>query len=105
MLHVLHLTYRHSEQAAAPHVADHVRFLEEHHRAGTFLFSGQTEPTAHGGVILAKGVDRATVERIASEDPFVLAGVAGYSILTLTPGRVHPALAPLLGVDASRVRG
>ncbi|MCE9667299.1 YciI family protein [Myxococcus stipitatus] len=105
MLHVLHLHYRHSERAAEPHVADHVRFLERHHREGTFIFSGQTEPTSHGGVILARDVDRATVERIASEDPFILAGVADYTILTLTPGRVHPSLAALLGVDASRVRG
>ncbi|MCP3061963.1 YciI family protein [Myxococcus sp. K38C18041901] len=104
MLHVLCLEYRLSEAAAAPHVSDHVRFLERHHRSGTFILSGQTVPTALGGVILARGVDRVTVERIAAEDPFVLAGVARYTLLTVDPGRLHPALGALLAVDASRER-
>ncbi|WP_426753792.1 YciI family protein [Myxococcus sp. Y35] len=105
MLHLLCLKYRESEAAAAPYVADHVRFLERYHGAGTFILSGQTVPTSLGGVIVARGIDRAAVERIAAEDPFVLAGVAEYTILSIEPGRVHPALGVLLDVDAHRIRG
>jgi uncharacterized protein YciI len=104
MLHLLVLRYRVAEREAEPHVAEHVRYLERHHRAGTFLVSGQTVPSEHGGAILARGVDRATVERLIAEDPFVRAGVAEYTVTSIDPGRVHPALAELLGVSASRVR-
>jgi uncharacterized protein YciI len=97
MLHLLVLRYTASEREAAPYVAAHVDFLERHHRDGTFLVSGQTVPSAHGGAIVAAGVDRAAVERITAEDPFVVAGVAGYTITTIDPGRVHPALADVLG--------
>ncbi len=105
MVHLLFLQYTGSEQAAEPFVADHVLFLERHHREGTFLLSGQTVPSAEGGAIVACGVDRAAVERIVAEDPFVVAGVAKYTVVTIDPGRVHPALADVLGVDEARVRG
>ena len=54
-------------------------------------------PSAQGGAIVASGIDRAAVERITAEDPFVVAGVASYTVTTIDPGRVHPALADVLG--------
>jgi uncharacterized protein YciI len=105
MLHLLLLRYTASEQEAAPFVAAHVEFLERHHRDGTFLVSGQAVPSAQGGAIVVGGVDRAGAERIAAEDPFVVAGVAGYTVTTIDPGRVHAALADVLGVDDARRRG
>ncbi|WP_240033055.1 YciI family protein [Micromonospora globbae] len=97
MLHLLLLRYTGSERDAQPYVAGHVRFLERHHQQGTFLVSGQTVPSTEGGAILAHAVDRETVQRIVAEDPFVVAGVATYTVTTIEPGRVHPALADLLG--------
>jgi uncharacterized protein YciI len=105
MLHLLFLRYTASEEEAEPFVAAHVGFLERHHRDGTFLVSGQTVPPAEGGAIVDCGVDRGAIGRIAAEDPFVVAGVAKYTVTTIAPGRVHPALAGALGVDGSRVRG
>ncbi|MFF8549727.1 hypothetical protein ACF07Z_22975 [Streptomyces albidoflavus] len=62
---------------------------------------GRTAPTEDGGAILAHGTDRAGIERIAAEDPFVAHGVAGHDVTTtLTPGRVHPARAHLLAEDS-----
>jgi uncharacterized protein YciI len=98
MLHLLMLRYTASERDAEPYIAAHVDFLERHHGDGTFLVSGQTVPSAHGGAILAAGIDRPTAERIAAEDPFVVAGVAAYTITTIVPGRVHPDLAGVLTV-------
>ncbi|MFE1920971.1 hypothetical protein ACFW91_00195 [Streptomyces asoensis] len=46
-------------------------------------------------MIIAHGVDRSAVEQITAQDPFVVNGVAEYTITTITPGRVHPALDPL----------
>ncbi|GAA2430396.1 YciI family protein [Streptomyces macrosporus] len=105
MLHLMMVEYTDSAEAAEPFVAAHVEYLERRHREGTFLVSGQTVPAERGGAIVACGVDRATAERIAAEDPFVVAGVARYEITTIDPGRVHPALAGVPGMDASRVRG
>jgi uncharacterized protein YciI len=104
MLHLLILRYTGPERAAEPYVAAHVGFLERHHRDGTFLVSGQAVPSGLGGAIVAHGVDRAAVERITAEDPFVVAGVAAYTVTTIEPGRVHRELAGLLAADGSRVR-
>lgn len=104
MLHLLSLRYTGSEQEAAPYVAAHVAFLERHHRDGTFLVSGQTVPPSEGGAIVAAGVDRGTAERLTAQDPFVVAGVAAYTITTIAPGRVHPALADVLAADPARIR-
>jgi uncharacterized protein YciI len=100
VLHLMSLRYTRTEEAAGPFVGAHVAYLERHHKDGTFLVSGQTVPTALGGAIVACGVDRAGIERIAAEDPFVVNGVAVYAITTITPARVHPALEDLL--DAAR---
>ncbi|WP_406672981.1 YciI family protein [Nonomuraea sp. N2-4H] len=100
MLHLLLLRYTGSEEAAGPYVAAHVEFLERHHRAGVFLASGQTVPTSVGGAIVVCGVDREEAERIAAEDPFVVAGVAAYTITTIDVGRAHPVLAEMLGARA-----
>jgi uncharacterized protein YciI len=96
VLHLLFLTYTAAEEDAEPFVRDHVAFLEEHHGDGIFLVSGQTAPTTIGGAIIAQGVDRAGVEQIVRQDPFVTHGVAEYTITTIVPGRVHPALSALL---------
>jgi uncharacterized protein YciI len=99
MLHLLSLHYTAPEQEAEPFVRDHISYLERHHQDGTFLVSGQTVPTSIGGVIIARGFDRAAIEQIAAQDPFVLNDVAEYTITTITPGRVHPDLSPLLRTD------
>jgi uncharacterized protein YciI len=96
MLHLLSLHYTASEHDAEPYIAAHVAYLERHHHDGTFLASGQTVPTSIGGAIIAHGVDRPTIEQITAQDPFVTNDVAKYSITTITPGRVHPALADVL---------
>lgn len=104
MLHLLIVTYTGTEEDAVPYIRDHVGYLERHHAEGTFLVSGQTLPSSQGGAIVACGVDRATVERITAQDPFVVAGVATYSITTIEPGRIHPALSLPLTGDGTRSR-
>ena len=48
------------------------------------------------GAIIARGVDRSTIEQITTRDPLVANGVARYTITTITPGRVHPGFADIL---------
>jgi uncharacterized protein YciI len=64
------------DAAMKPHVA----YLNKHYDAGTFLISGRKVPR-DGGVILALGDDRAAIEAIVREDPFVARGLADYRII------------------------
>jgi uncharacterized protein YciI len=58
----------------------HVAWLNKHYAAGTFLVSGRKVPR-DGGIILAIGDDRAAVEAIVREDPFVARGLADYRLI------------------------
>ena len=53
----------------------HVAWLDRHYKDGTFVASGRKVPR-DGGVILAIAPDRAAVEAIVAEDPFVARGLA-----------------------------
>lgn len=53
----------------------HVAWLNTHYAAGTFVLSGRKVPR-DGGIILATGHDRARIEAIVREDPFVVRGLA-----------------------------
>lgn len=95
VLHVLIVRHVAAPELVAPHVAQHVAYLERHHESGTFLLSGPAVLEEHGGVIVAHG-DRDEVERITREDAFVRAGVSTYEIVTINARRIHPALEDLL---------
>jgi uncharacterized protein YciI len=99
-MHVLILRYLVPAQQAEPHAAEHAAYLDRHHADGTFVLSGETEPSQADGVILATGLDRSGIEEVAAADPFVMAGVGSYDILSITPGRAHPDLTGLLGIPA-----
>ncbi|MEU6725752.1 YciI family protein [Nonomuraea wenchangensis] len=96
VLHVLLVRYTAPPAEVAPHVPGHVAYLRRWHADGMFLLSGQTVPDDLGGVILAVG-DRERVERAAAEDPFAVAGVAAYDIVTVEAGRADARLRALLG--------
>ncbi len=53
--------------------------------AGRLLFSGRLNPVT-GGVILATGT-REEVDRLIAEDPFVIEGVAAYTVVEFDPNR------------------
>jgi uncharacterized protein YciI len=58
----------------------HVAFLEKYFTSGHFLVSGRQVPRT-GGVILARAKDRAAVERITKQDPFVKGKLASVDIV------------------------
>lgn len=57
----------------------HMAWLHAHYADGTFVASGRKVPR-DGGIILAVG-ERAAIEAIAKEDPFVSRGLAETRIL------------------------
>ncbi|WP_078968143.1 MULTISPECIES: YciI family protein [unclassified Streptomyces] len=76
---VLELTYTAPVERADALLDAHVEWLDAQYAAGVFLASGRKNPR-DGGVILAAGVDRAEIERIAAADPFSTEGVCAYRI-------------------------
>ncbi|MFE2247327.1 YciI family protein [Streptomyces lavendulae] len=76
---VMELTYIAPVESVEEEMDAHLAWLDGYYASGVFLASGRKVPR-DGGVILATGVSRAEVERIAAEDPFAVAGVCAYRI-------------------------
>jgi uncharacterized protein YciI len=77
---VIELVYKVDLADIDKHMKDHVAFLRKHYAAGNFLVSGRKIPR-DGGIILAVGADRAQIEAIVRDDPFVSRGLADYRII------------------------
>lgn len=58
----------------------HMTYLRTHYADGTFVVSGRKIPR-DGGIILATGVDRARLDQIVRDDPFVARGLAEFRII------------------------
>ncbi|MCX4528977.1 MULTISPECIES: YciI family protein [unclassified Streptomyces] len=76
---VMELTYIAPIEAVEEQMDAHIAWLDGHYAAGVFLASGRKVPR-DGGVVLAGGVSRAEIEKIAADDPFTVAGVCEYRI-------------------------
>jgi len=95
---VLELTYQRPLQEIDAAMKRHMAFLDRYYAAGTFLVSGRKVPR-DGGIIIATGTDRAQVEAIAHEDPFVVEGLATVRVIEFRasqladdmPARLAPA--------------
>ncbi|MEU3885451.1 YciI family protein [Streptomyces sp. NPDC029041] len=88
---VLELTYTAPLEAVDAVLEEHVDWLDEQYRQGVFLASGRKNPR-DGGVIIAVAGDRARIEAIAAEDPFVTAGVCAYRVTEFAATKTAPAL-------------
>jgi len=67
---------------------EHVRFLQQQYDAGLFVASGRQVPRT-GGVILASGTDKATLEAIMTRDPFVRESAARFEVIEFTPSQTR----------------
>ncbi|MER5736379.1 YciI family protein [Streptomyces sp. NPDC002262] len=89
---VMELTYTAPVERADALMDAHIAWLDEQYAAGVFLASGRKNPR-DGGVILAAGVDRAAIERIAAADPFSSEGVCAYRITEFYASKTVEGLA------------
>jgi uncharacterized protein YciI len=74
---------------------DHRRFLERFYTDGTFVMSGRQVPR-QGGFILAACEDRARMEAVIAQDPFVRGGVAEYRVVQVQPTKAGRLMQPVL---------
>jgi uncharacterized protein YciI len=77
---IIELTYKADLADIDAHMRAHMRFLQAHYDAGTFLMSGRKVPR-DGGIIVATAASREAIEAIAREDPFVSRGLAEARII------------------------
>ena len=71
--------------------SDHLRHLETYAARGVFHAWARREP-ATGGVLIARAPDRAALEAVVAEDPYVRAGVARAEIVAFNPQNVRGTL-------------
>ncbi len=72
---IIELTYTADLAQIDKAMRAHMQFVNAHYASGHFVVSGRKIPR-DGGIILAVGKDRAEVEAIAQQDPFVAKGLA-----------------------------
>ncbi|HEY4288512.1 MAG TPA: YciI family protein [Puia sp.] len=79
-LFVIFLRYLVSLEKIDAVMEKHVAFLDKYFASGEFLVSGRQVPRT-GGIIIARGRDRAAVERITKQDPFIKGRLASVDIV------------------------
>ncbi len=84
---VIELSYKVDLAQIDAHMKQHMAFLRKHYAAGTFVVSGRKIPR-DGGIIIAVGSDRAAIEAIAHEDPFVALGLADVRIVEFRASQI-----------------
>ncbi len=94
---VIELIYKAELAAIDARMRAHMRFLKKYYASGHFLVSGRKIPR-DGGIILALGSDRAEIEAIVREDPFVREGLAEFRVIEFRVSQRADNLAELLSV-------
>ncbi len=90
-MYIITLTLTDKKSKAADFMAAHNDWIAGGFEDGVFLFVGSLKPQP-GGVLLAAGIDRASLEQRVAMDPFVREGIAEPHIQELTPGRTDARL-------------
>lgn len=88
---IVTLTLTEKKSKAPEFMEAHKAWIAKGFNDGIFVLVGSLKPQG-GGVILAIGSDRASIEDRVSEDPFVVKGVATPHIQEVSPGRVASEL-------------
>lgn len=88
---VILLTYLRPVEEVDRFLDAHKSWVRQGFNDGVFLLSGGQRPRV-GGVLLAHGVMRETLESRVSSDPFVVEGVASATVIEGVPSTVDPRL-------------
>ena len=92
---VIQLHYKVAIEKVDQYLIEHRNFLEAGYQKSYFIVSGPKNPRT-GGIIFSQLKDRAQLEKILSEDPFSIHGVADYEIMEFTPVKFHADFAKFL---------
>lgn len=79
---VVSLTYHQPIDVVDALTESHKDWLKKYYAQGVFIASGRKVPRT-GGIILAKSITRAELDKILAEDPFN--AVANYDVIEFVP--------------------
>ncbi len=83
-MYILSLNYNTPLEEVDKYINEHIEFLKKQYEAGIFVMSGRKVPRT-GGIILARNVSLEELNKIISEDPFHINGVAEYEVTQFLP--------------------
>ncbi len=84
---VVSLSYKVELDKVREHLEPHLQFLDKYYALGKFIASGPKVPST-GGVILVNACTKEQIEKIVTEDPFYIEGLADYTIVEFNPTKV-----------------
>ena len=87
-LFVISIRYLAPLEAIDAMLPKHVAFLNKHFAAGDFLVAGRQIPRT-GGIIIARGKDHASIERIMKQDPFLKNKLASIDIVQFAASKMN----------------
>ena len=79
-MYLLVVSYTKPVEEVAPYVQSHSDWVKKHFNSGVFLLAGPKK-NKFGGAILVKSIERCELNKIISEDSFVVGDVAEYQII------------------------
>lgn len=85
---VIDIIYKKPLDQIDQHLVAHRAFLEEGYKKDYFIASGPKNPR-EGGIIISQLKDRAQLETILKDDPFLLHDLAEYKIIEFNPVKYH----------------
>jgi len=94
-MYIVSLTYFRPMEEVDALLEPHIQWLDRYFAAELFIAAGRKDPRT-GGIVLVKDIDRARLDTILAEDPFV--AVANYEVTKLGVTRAAEELAALVGM-------
>lgn len=98
---VIELSYKADLSEIDARMKAHMAFLNREYAAGRFIASGRKVPR-DGGIILAVGDDKAEIERLMAQDPFVSHGLADVRIIEFRLSQHAPDAGDKLNQEAAQ---
>lgn len=102
MLFIVTLSNRRPADDIAAHQAGHRDWLVANTRAGRIAVAGPLEPRT-GGLIMAHCADRAELDQMMAEDPFVIHGLVEVQVLCVAAALRHEAFPARWAAEAKAV--
>ncbi|MGJ0193732.1 YciI family protein [Pantoea sp. RRHST58] len=94
-MYIVSLSYFRPVEEVETLLEPHIQWLDRYFAAGVFIAAGRKDPRT-GGIVLVKDIDRARLDTILAEDPFV--AVANYEVTRLNVTRATEEFAALVGM-------
>lgn len=94
-MYVVYLNYFRPVEEVEALLAPHIAWLDRYFNSGEFIAAGRKDPRT-GGMIMVKEMERARLDAILAEDPFV--AVAHYEVTKINVTRTHEAFSGLLAL-------